>query len=794
MKVLHLVCNAHLDPVWMWDWDEGACAALSTFYSAAELLDEYDYVFCHNEAVLYQYVEKYAPELFAKIKKAIACGKWHVMGGWYLQPDCMLPSGESFIRQITTGREYFQEKFGVRPTVAVNFDAFGHTRGLVQILKKCGYDGYIFCRPMPEFMNLPDSPFWWKGYDGSKIKAIRINDQTLYSSDLGHAKENILRKVKPFENQESGIALWGVGNHGGGASRKDLADIIELKKEKAGEYEIIHSTPERFFETATPEKTVKTDLPCFLKSYSSISNLKIAHAALENTLFKTEKALSLADMLGEYDYNRGAVQNSEYALCGMEFHDVLSGTCAENGEKSTLQRVEYAKEILSEEFYKAFHSLAKRLSPAKTGENPFVIFNFQPYSYETVVETEFLIPEILISNTEMNKITVYQDGKEIPSQVIKELSNINYDRRKRIAYKCRLNPLGLTRVDVKYERVKGQKALPETNGDVIVKTKSGVAVCSAKSGLLESYKVNGKEYLSGGAFAPVIFEDNEDPWGWGVKKLGKNHRPFGKLVQSKIVEDGAVLTEVESVFENKTSTVKISYKIYKDFDAVDVNCVALWNERGKGLKLKVPTVERGAYFGQVAFGTENYKPNGVENVAQRFVGVQSGDKCLAVLSSGVYSNSKVKNDIYLTLLNASVYCAHPIGDRPIVDKSRFVDYIENGKHAVGFRLIVCDKTLVERKAQEFAESPYSVNMYPHGDGKVAGGEITLKGDGVVLTSLRKSVKGGYIVRLFNNNPDENPCVIKIRDAEKSFTLKGYSFITLLFDGKDIVKSATSDVY
>nr|MBO4517723.1 alpha-mannosidase [Clostridia bacterium] len=270
MKVLHLVCNAHLDPVWMWDWDEGACAALSTFYSAAELLDEYDYVFCHNEAVLYQYVEKYAPELFAKIKKAIACGKWHVMGGWYLQPDCMLPSGESFIRQITTGREYFQEKFGVRPTVAVNFDAFGHTRGLVQILKKCGYDGYIFCRPMPEFMNLPDSPFWWKGYDGSKIKAIRINDQTLYSSDLGHAKENILRKVKPFENQESGIALWGVGNHGGGASRKDLADIIELKKEKAGEYEIIHSTPERFFETATPEKTVKTDLPCFLKSYSSI--------------------------------------------------------------------------------------------------------------------------------------------------------------------------------------------------------------------------------------------------------------------------------------------------------------------------------------------------------------------------------------------------------------------------------------------------------------------------------------------------------------------------------------------
>ena len=794
MKVLHLVCNAHLDPVWMWDWDEGACEALSTYYSAVELLNEYDYIFCHNEAILYRYVEKYAPELFAKIQKAVKDGKWHIMGGWFLQPDCMLPSGESFIRQITTGREYFDKKFGVRPTVAVNFDAFGHTRGLVQILRKCGYEGYVFCRPMPELMELPDEPFLWQGYDGSRIKAIRINDRTLYSSDLGHAKENILRKAKPFENQESGIALWGVGNHGGGASRKDLSDITELMNEKSGEYEIKHSTPERYFKSVNPKRVIKKYFPCFLKSYSSISNLKISHAALENELYKTEKALSLADILGENGYNSDAVRQCEYALCGSEFHDVLSGTCAENGEKSTLRSIEYAKEILFGEFSKAFHSLAKHLAPAKAGENPFVIFNFQPYSYETVIETEFLIPEIFISDVEMHRITVYQDGREIPSQVIKELSNINYDRRKRVAYKCRLNPLGLTRVDVKYERVRGQKILPETIGDITVKTAYGAARFGCKSGLLESYTVNGKEYLSGGAFAPVIFDDNEDPWGWGMKNLGKNRKKFGKLIRTEIVEDGAVFTEVESVFANKTSEVKLSYKIYKDFRTADVNCTVIWNEKGKGLKLKIPTVARGRYFGQVAFGTETYKADGAENVSQRFVGVQCGDKCLSVLSSGVYSNSKIKNNLYLTLLNASVYCAHPIGDRPIVDKSRYVNYIENGKHSFNFRLTVCDREGIERKAQEFAENPYSVNMYPHGDGKVARGEITLSGDGVVMTSLKKAAAGGYIVRLFNGNPRKNVCALKIGNAEKSFTLNGYSFITAVYDGKDIAESETSDVY
>ena len=778
----------------MWDWDEGACAALSTFYSAAELIDEYDYIFCHNEAVLYQYVEKYSPDLFKKIQKAVKDGKWHIIGGWYIQPDCMIPSGESFIRQITTGREYFENKFGVKPKVAVNFDAFGHTKGLVQILKKCGYDGYIVCRPMPNLFDLPDEPFLWEGYDGSKIKTIRINDQTLYSTDLGHAKENILRKAKTFTDQEVGIALWGVGNHGGGASRKDLSDIIELQKEKSGEYKIIHSTPENYFDSVEPKKVVKTFLPCFLKSYSSINNIKQANADLENALFKTEKALSLASIAGKYEYNIDAVRDAEYALCGLQFHDVLSGTCAENGEKTSIQRAACAKELLDREFYKAFHALAKDLAPAKEGENPFVIFNFQPYAYETVVETEFLIPEILISDTEMNKITVYQDGKEIPSQVIKELSNINYDRRKRIAYKVKLNPLGLTRVDVKYERVKGQREKPDTSGDITVKIKDGVAHVSEKTGLLDSFIVGGKEYLSGGAFAPVIFDDNEDPWGWGVKKLGKNHKAFGKPVQTKIVEEGAVLTEVESIFENKTSKVRIAYKIYKDFPLVDVKCTVVWNEQGKGLKLKVPTTQKGKYFGQVAYGTEYYKADGTENVSQRFLGVDCDDKSLSVSSSGVYSNSKTKKDIYLTLLNGSVYCAHPIGDRPLVDKSRYVDYIENGKHDFAFRLLVGDKKDVELKAQEFAEKPYSVNTYPHGDGKAYANGITLSGDGVSLTSLRKSVSGGFIARLFNNNPNKNECVLKIGNAEKSFTLKKYSFITVVFDGKTLKEAKYSDIY
>mgnify|MGYP000977240381 CR=1 FL=1 len=101
MKKLHLICNSHIDPVWMWDWEEGLGEAISTFYQAEQFLREYDYIFNHNEALLYEFVEEKDPELFKAILEQVKAGKWHIMGGWYLQPDCNLPSGEAFVRQIS---------------------------------------------------------------------------------------------------------------------------------------------------------------------------------------------------------------------------------------------------------------------------------------------------------------------------------------------------------------------------------------------------------------------------------------------------------------------------------------------------------------------------------------------------------------------------------------------------------------------------------------------------------------------------------------------------------------------
>ena len=804
MKKLHLICNAHLDPVWMWDWDEGAAAALSTFFSAVELASEYDYIFCHNEVILYEYIEKYEPELFEKIKKLVEEGKWHIMGGWYLQPDCLTPSGESYIRQISLGREYFSNKFGKRPTTAVNFDSFGHDRGMVQVLNKCGYDSYIVCRPMPSLLPLPSNPFYWKGFDGSEIKVLRGDDITIYCTGLGTAKEDILRKAKQFENDDVGCILWGVGNHGGGPSRKDLSDILELIDEKKGEYRIIHSVPEDYFKEVEPKATLDKSLtPCFPKSISSISRIKQKHAELENRLFSVEKACSIASIRGDYKYNILSFREAEKALSSIEFHDVLSGTCTKDGEISSIRKADYALEILNEEFLKAYFAGANKFPRVKENEHPFIIYNFQPYERDGVVETEILFPDSIVSDTEHYELHMYQNGVEIPCQAIKEKSNINYDRRKRVIYKPHLSSLGFSEVILKGERKPIiNNFIDGGEENITYKDEYKTLVFSRKTGLLESYKAGEKEYLSSGAGLPIAFLDNEDPWGWNMKELGKKlykfhpikkgSGPFSNLPSFRIVEHGPVMDEIESLFEYGKSYAKVSYKIYHHTPYIDMNVLIYWNEQNKGVKLAFPTLS-GSYFAQEAYGTDTFKPNGEENPSHRFIGVGKED-CFVILNKDAYGSSKKGKVLYQTLFNGSAYCAHPIDDRPLLKDKRHHNFIEQGMHEYSFRLAVTKRNEIESLSDEFIAPPYSLNVYPHGDGDIDKEAISLSNKTVTLASFRKSSKEGYIIRLFNNSPRKETTKLSLCEICKDISLKGYEFKTYLFLNNKISEISDASIY
>lgn len=151
----HLIANAHLDPVWQWRVPEGLSLVKSTFRSALDRMNEFpDYTFTSACASYYKWIKLNEPEMFEEIKQRVKEGRWAIVGGMWVQPDCNIPSGEAFCRHMLYSQKFFKENFGFIVKTGYNVDSFGHNGMLPQLLKKSGIDNYIYQRPDNRTENL----------------------------------------------------------------------------------------------------------------------------------------------------------------------------------------------------------------------------------------------------------------------------------------------------------------------------------------------------------------------------------------------------------------------------------------------------------------------------------------------------------------------------------------------------------------------------------------------------------------------------------------------------------------
>ena len=798
MKEIHLICNAHIDPIWQWDWQEGVSATLSTFQSAVNLAKDFDYIFCHNEVTVYKYVEEYAPLLFEEIKALIKVGKWHIIGGWYLQPDCNMPSGESFVRQIREGHRYFREKFGVTPKTAINFDPFGHTVGLVQIIKKCGQDSYIFMRPYSHEMKLPAEQFIWEGLDGSEIKAWRSPS---YNTPLGKAAETVARRGL-HQPQDVVAVLWGVGNHGGGPSRKDLADIKALQERSEAHF--IHSTPEDFFEKINPIDRVNTSLLISMPGcYTSMSRIKRAHAKLENELWTAEKMLTVAHARGLLDcYPEKEIRTVTEDLLNAEFHDVLPGTVIQSGEENGLCLLHHGLLEAERLKTKAYFALSAAEPPAAEGEFPLVIFNPHPYPIRENVECEFMLADQNWEESVHSAVTLLdKDGNPVKYQLVKEESNLNLDWRKRIVFEAELAPLSMTRYSayIKFEEPKEQKR----EGNLVFDDGRKRVEIDGKTGLLKNYTVNGVNFVENG-FELVSFDDNADPWAMGahqLKRLGENEQPFTlsahpsgvfEGMQSlQVIEDGDIYLGIEAFFEKDNTRARIGYKIYKNNDFVDVDVTLFMGDINKIVKLKLPVGTEGELIGQTAFGTVPLFTDARENVAHRFVAVDGGEQCLALFNDGVYGSHFENGALYTSLVRGVTYCAHPIAERQLIPTDRFVKKIDQGEHQFRFRLGVVKRDELERRAQEFVQRPYGFNIFPTASNVTPlPFEISIGDDTVSLVTAKKADgRDALVFRLLNNTPNGVETSLTAGGVTLPLSFGKYEVKTVVLENGTLTESA-----
>jgi len=808
MAEIHLICNAHLDPVWQWEWEEGAAAAVSTFRAAADFCEEFDdFVFCHNEALLYRWVEEYEPKLFGRIQKLVAAGKWHIMGGWYLQPDCNMPSGESMIRQMQLGRAYFKEKFGAVNTTAVCFDAFGHNRGLVQLLKKAGYDSYLFMRPSAGHMELPGDDFLWVGYDGSEVMAHRIN--TGYNSPLGGAAQKVEAWLEQHPDAELGLIPWGVGNHGGGPSRKDIADLNAFRAAHP-DTGVRHSLPETYFASLkqkkeTLPKVSRSLIPWAVGCYTSQIRIKQQHRELEGLLNETERMLSHAAMAGLIKYPAEDILEAARALCMSEFHDILPGSSIQPVEETSLQTLYHGKEIVSRLRARAFYALAAAQKKAVPGEYPVLVYNPFPYEIEQEIECEFMLADQNWKE-EFTDMTVWQDGKQLPGQIEKERSNLPLDWRKRVVFRAKLAPMQMNRFDCR-PNVLQKKPIPgcaQTDKAYNFDNGRMQVEISKETGLLSRYCADGFDYLAGEAMKLIVIRDSVDPWGMEVHEFRDVIGEFSlmspeesarfagveaeTLTPVRVIEDGPVRTVIEAGFAYGDSYALMTYRLPKEGKSVGVEVRILNAEKDKMIKLSVPGALKEKYLGQGMFGTECLMTDGSECVSQQWTATAGEGRMLTLINNGVYGSSFEEGEIRASLLRSAGYTAHPIHDRTILPQDRFSPRIDQGERIYRFVLEGGEQAErianVSRQAQQFNEAPYALSFFPDGGEGGNTQAAVLEGDGVQLTAMRPSQDGkSLIVRLFESTGKTRKAKIRlpILKVEAEVELGAYEICTLKVD-------------
>jgi len=768
-KPMHMIGNAHLDPVWLWQWQEGFQEAKATFRSALDRLAEYDdFVFTSSSAVMYEWIERNEPAMFEEIRSRVAEGRWVLCGGWWLQPDCNLPSGESFVRQGLYGQRYFREKLGATATVGYNPDSFGHHGMLPQILKKSGMDHYVFMRPQPHEKTLPSRLFRWRSDDGSEVLAFRIPfEYTRWGKQLD---EHVEKCAGELPNAFGHVmCFYGVGNHGGGPTKENLESIRALSG-RDGLPELTMSDPVRYFAEVDPSwplPVVHDELQMHaVGCYSVHSGIKRWNREGENRLLVAEKFASVArDVAGQpYPTDFGAAW--KHVLFN-QFHDILAGTSIEPAYDDARDMHGYAMTIAATGLNYALQALAWRIDiPAEDGMVPIVAFNPNAWPVRANVELQFGHPGLVgKSFLRGDEVLLDDEGRRVPMQVVQSLATTRF--RQRIGFMADLPALGY-----RVYRVVADAAAPalppaaEAVGTTIENERYRLTIDPATGWIASLYdKAAGVEAFAGPAAKPVVVHDPSDTWGHNMTRYDEEIGVF-TATSVKLAEHGPVKSVLRVTSAYGRSTLTQDFILRPGYDPIEVAVKVDWRETFKLLKLRFPVnVVRPTATYEIPYGHIVREPDGDEEPGQSWIDVgglafAAGDAAdggsnasdgvvygVSLLNDGKYAFDVAGATMSMTVLRSPIYAHHIPGP---IEEDKDYSFIDQGEQRFTYALLPHRGTWKEagtvRRAAELNQRPIPLmETYHAGPLPQRGSFIAVSHDALVVSAIKQAEDGGDLI-------------------------------------------------
>ncbi len=630
-RTLHMIGNAHLDPVWLWPWQEGYQEARATFWSVIHRMEEYpDFVFTCDQVVLLSWVEESDPELFARIRERVAEGRWQMVGGWWVEPDCNMPMGESFVRQGLYGQRYLREKLGVTATVGMNVDPFGHNAMLPQILRGQGMDSYCFLRPGPHETSLRGTAFWWEAPDGSRVLGYRIPFE--YGSSAGEVSGQTEKAIGQLDPDLTDVMVfYGVGNHGGGPTKANIESIYRY--DRMGTFgRMIMSSPRQYVDTLTERLGEEglAALPVWRDDlqhhapgcYSAHSGIKAWQRRAQAAALSAERWAAVVAVGAGVDYPREDLGRAWKQVLFNQFHDVLPGSAIETAYDDARDQLGEAVAIAKRAITRAHNVIASRVDiPLEEGSQPVLVFNPHPWPVRADVELQYGVQPTGVH-------VVDGDGATTPSQRTQSVATMSDKGRGATVFRAEVPALGY-----RLYRLRGGAApagapwsgaapSPLSASETVLENDVLRMEIDPVTGWLRSLldKRTGADLVAGARGEHTqVCEDPTDTWGHRVVSYAWPGEAM-RTVRVVLREAGPLRARLLVEREWGRSTLVEEFLLDHDADAVEVRVRLDWREQAHLLKLRFPTAltdARATY--EIPFGAIERPVDGAEEPAQTWV-------------------------------------------------------------------------------------------------------------------------------------------------------------------------------
>lgn len=580
---VNVVGHTHIDVAWLWRLKHTREKVQRTFATVLRLMERYDeYIFLQTQPQLYKFIKEDCPEIYEKIKKRVAQGRWEADGGMWVEADCNISSGEALVRQFLHGTRFLEQEFGTKCEYLWLPDVFGYSWALPQILKLCEIDTFMTTKiSWNQFNSIPDDLFKWRGIDGTEILTYFVDTpeeghslDSLYSTYNGlmqpHSVYGSWKKFKNKELSKDNLISYGYGDGGGGANRDmlemrrvmdRLPGLPNVKPQRAGNFfkklhENVEST-DRYVHTWDGELY----LEYHRGTYTSQAYNKKTNRKLELKLAQIEWLSSLAYILGG-EYAQKELHDSWECVLLHQFHDIIPGSSIHEVYKDSRVNYRVAEERAEKVKKNALNTFIEK------EKNVWTIYSTNSFAKKELVE-----------------IPVLKDGI-----FTDEEGNILDAQKTENGYVVSVNVVPFGAVMVHFnEDVKRTEQTSFLMTRESLETPFYMLTWNKEGQLTRIYDKEAKrEVLRKGQCGNVleIYEDKPMNYdAWDIDNYYIQKMQTAKLIKSpELIESGELKCVIRFTYQYHLSTIIQDMVVYRDSRRIDFKTQVDWKETQKLLK------------------------------------------------------------------------------------------------------------------------------------------------------------------------------------------------------------------